>query len=415
MDVRQKQALLVVCAMISSEGRREKKKKRVWVKEWSGGRVQPGLSLLQRELETQEQSGFRKLLRMTAEEFDLLLAMVEPLITKQNTKMRLAISPRERLSLTLRFLVTGETFKSLRLQYRIGTSTISQIIMETCAALHRVMKKDFLKTPSTAAEWRTVAQDFDSKWHFPHCLGALECKHIHIQPPGRNSSLYHNYKGNLSLVLMAAVDADYKFIYARVATQSRESDTGPFEDSDLGKEMDRGLLNFPPPEPLPNSHVLMPYMFVGDDTYPLRNDLMKPYPAQQVDHSHRVLNIRLTRARRVAENAFGILVNRLRVLRSTICLEPEKVVKITLASLCIHNFLCGRRSEAYAPPGFADWQTTDQVIVDGAWRNHGTGNLQPVDNRLPCDPTVTAEQQRNLLSDYFVSPAGFVPWQEGHI
>ncbi|CAB1454944.1 unnamed protein product [Pleuronectes platessa] len=116
MDVRQKQALLVVCAMISSEGRREKKKKRVWVKERSGGRVQPGLSLLQRELETQEQTGFRKLLRMTAEEFYLLLAMVKPLITKQNTKMRLAISPRERLSLTLRFLVTGETFKSLRLQ-----------------------------------------------------------------------------------------------------------------------------------------------------------------------------------------------------------------------------------------------------------------------------------------------------------
>ncbi|KAG1967077.1 hypothetical protein F2P79_002690 [Pimephales promelas] len=79
-----------------------------------------------RELENNDRTGFRELLRMTAEEFDFLLDRVQHLITKQNTKMRRAIPPRERLSLTLRFLATGEAFKSLRFQYRMGTSTISQ-------------------------------------------------------------------------------------------------------------------------------------------------------------------------------------------------------------------------------------------------------------------------------------------------
>ncbi|KAK0154405.1 hypothetical protein N1851_003514 [Merluccius polli] len=89
-----------------------------------------------------DRTGFRELLRMTTEEFDFLLGKVEHLITKQNTKMRLAVSPRERLSLTLRCLATGKTFKSLRFQYRIGTSTISKMAMETCAALYQTMKKD---------------------------------------------------------------------------------------------------------------------------------------------------------------------------------------------------------------------------------------------------------------------------------
>ncbi|XP_065117492.1 uncharacterized protein [Paramisgurnus dabryanus] len=194
MDVKQKLVLQTVCAMICcGKKQRKRKNKRVWVKEWISIRGQQGLSVLQKELENNDRTGFRELLRMTAEEFDFLLGRVQHLITKQNTKMRRAIPPRERLSLTLRFLATGETFKSLRFQYRMGTSTISQIVFETCTALYQVMKDDFLKTPSTEGEWRTIAMDFERKWQFPHCLGALDGKHIYIQPPRKSGSLYHNY------------------------------------------------------------------------------------------------------------------------------------------------------------------------------------------------------------------------------
>ncbi|KAL0163786.1 hypothetical protein M9458_039539, partial [Cirrhinus mrigala] len=84
---------------------------------------------------------------------------------------------------------------------------------------------------------------------------------------------------------MAAVDVNYKFIYASVGTQERVSDAGLFAHLDLCKEMDQGQLNFPPPEPLPSSDIMMPYMFVGDEACPLRPDLMKPYPNKQMDHS----------------------------------------------------------------------------------------------------------------------------------
>lgn len=285
--------------------------------------------------------------------------------------------------------------------------------METCAALHQTMKDDFLKTPSTWEEWQTVAQDFETKWQFPHCLGALDGKRINIQPPGKSSSGHRN--GRLSVIMTAAVDANYKFIYTSVGAQDGVPDAGLFAHSDLRKAMDRGLLNFPPPEPLPNSDIVMPYMFVGDEAYPLRCDLMKPYPGKQTDHAQRTLNYRLCRARRAAENAFGVLANRLRVFRSTICLEPDKVVKITMASLCIHNFLRERGSEAYAPPAFADWEGGDHVLVDGAWRGQGMGALQPVEHVGESNATETAEVQRSLLRDYLASPAGSTPWQEHHI
>ncbi|XP_048036196.1 protein ALP1-like [Megalobrama amblycephala] len=223
-----------------------------------------------------------------------------------------------RLSLTLRFLATGETFRSLSFQYRIGRSTISEIVMETCQALYDVLKDDHLKTPTTETEWREVAMRFQNKWQFPNCLGAIDGKHIYIQPPANSGSTYHNYKPRFSVVLMAVVDADYKFIYANVGVQGRVSDGGIFGQSDLRAAMDRDLLNVPRPEPLPASNKTLPYTFVGDEAFPLRTDLMKPYPFRNLDHGQRIFNYRLSRARRTVENAFGILANRLRVFLSNI-------------------------------------------------------------------------------------------------
>ncbi len=80
------------------------------------------------------------------------------------------------------------------------------------------------------------------------------------------------------MLMMAVVDANNKFIYASVGTQGRVSDAALFAHTDLRKAMDQGLLNF-----------LMPYMFVGDEAYPLRNDLMKPYPFRQMEHGQRIL------------------------------------------------------------------------------------------------------------------------------
>ncbi|CAM4671483.1 unnamed protein product [Leuciscus chuanchicus] len=67
----------------------------------------------------------------------------------------------------------------------------------------------------------------------------------------------------------------------------------------------------------------------------------------------------------MATHAFGILANRFRVFRSTILLHPKSVTKITLASACLHNFLCDCHSEAYMTPALTDWEDADHRVNEG--------------------------------------------------
>ncbi|KAK0133221.1 putative nuclease HARBI1 [Merluccius polli] len=367
---------------------------------------------IRRKHPANDRTGFKELLRMTSKDFDFLL---EQVCMRDITT---AVVERPTPSCFYPSIPKCETFKSLGFQYRMGTTTVSQIVLSSCEALYEVMKEDYLKTPTSEAAWRAIAADFFEKWQYPNCLGALDGKHIYIQPPGHSGSTFHNYKGRFSVVLMAVVDAHYRFVYVSVGAQGRLSDGGLFAHSDLRRAMEAGLLNVPPPEPLPNTDTVMPYMLVADDAFPLRTDLQKPFPYRQLDHDQRIYNYRLSRARRVVENAFGILANRLRVFRTTISLDPDKVVKITLASCVIHNFLRAHRSEPYMPPTLTDRETQGRT---GHWayransRQEAQGTFHDLANNRARNPTQRAKDLRDMMKEYFNSPEGQVPWQEHHI
>ena len=82
---------------------------------------------------------------MSPEKYDHLLRLVSPLITKQETNLREANPAGERLAVTLRFLASGESQQSLSFAYRIGKSTLSRILRETCDAIFSVLKYSYLK------------------------------------------------------------------------------------------------------------------------------------------------------------------------------------------------------------------------------------------------------------------------------
>ena len=78
---------------------------------------------------------------MDKETFINLLGMVMPLIQKVDTKLRDSISASERLSSTLRFLATGQSFEDLKLTTTISPQSLGCIIMETCSAIVTVLKE----------------------------------------------------------------------------------------------------------------------------------------------------------------------------------------------------------------------------------------------------------------------------------
>lgn len=75
-----------------------------------------------------------------------------------------------------------------------------------------------------------VADDFKNKWNYPCCIGALDGKHIALRQPPASGSEYFNYKHFFSVLLMAVVDANYKFIYVDVGAPGRAGDAGVYSD-----------------------------------------------------------------------------------------------------------------------------------------------------------------------------------------
>ena len=185
----------------------------------------------------------------------------------------------------------------------------------------------------------TVAKVFQYKWNFPNCIGALDGKHITLCPPKNTGLYYFNYKHFFSIVLLAIVDSDYKLLFVDIGCNGKISDGGLFKNCTIYEHLENNSLNIPPPDKLPGSESISPYVIVADDAFLLSKYLQKPNSQSGLTKEKRIFNYQLSRARRVVENAFGILSNRFHVFMSPMALAPEKVEIITLASCILHNYL----------------------------------------------------------------------------
>ncbi|XP_023718189.1 uncharacterized protein LOC111870281 [Cryptotermes secundus] len=107
--------------------------------------------------------------------------------------MRKAITPNERLTATLRYLATGRTLEDLKFSTRISPQALGRVIPETCEAIYKVLRK-YCKCPTSQEEWKKVAKDFEVRWQFPNCIGAMNGKRVAITPPPGAGAFFFNYK-----------------------------------------------------------------------------------------------------------------------------------------------------------------------------------------------------------------------------
>ncbi|XP_033097937.1 uncharacterized protein LOC117101934 [Anneissia japonica] len=141
---------------------------------------------------------------------------------------------------------------------------------------------------------------------------------------------------------------------------------------------------------------------------------MKPYAGNGLSIHQKVFNYRLSRARRVIENAFGLLAARWRIFRWAIKADPSTIDMIVKSTTCLHNYLIKKNKERYCPPGYTDHRNE----MNGTWR-------QTIQNEGSCFNNFvrqgsnnydrTSKQMRDDIAEYVNSDVGSLPWQLDYV
>ena len=398
--------------------RRRRRRRRIvrqlWVRQWIARRPELGLyDRLMVELRNEDPRAFHNFMRMPTQMFDEIVARLTPRLTKETTNWRAPLEPGLKVAITLRHLASGSKYREMQYGWRVPHNTISIVVREVCQAIVQEYRDEMLTPPNTAAEWRQVTDQWMQRWNFPNVVGAIDGKHVACRAPRNSGSDFYNYKGFFSIILLAVVTSDYKFMWIDVSGKGSYSDAQIYNRCDFKLGLERNdIMGFPAPTPVPGDNENMPHFLLGDDAFALRTYLMKPFGNRQMTRKQRIYNYRLSRARRVVENSFGILANRFQVLLTTMLHDAPTVRLVVTACVILHNLM--RTRYPRMQNRLMDIERPDGVMIPGAWRvGRNLEDCRADGIQAPNrDGSRVPKAQRNLLMEWCNSPAGSVPWQD---
>jgi len=92
--------------------------------------------------------------------------------------------------LSYRYLVTGNSISSIAFSFRVGQSTVRNIIKEVCTVISNTLNALYLTVPMEE-EWKLIVDEFWNTWQMLNCFGAVDGKHIKIKCPPNFGSCYY--------------------------------------------------------------------------------------------------------------------------------------------------------------------------------------------------------------------------------
>ena len=105
--------------------------------------------------------------------------------------------------------------------------------------------------PSSGNDWKKIVADFEQLWNMTHCIGATDGRHIAMKQPAFSGSLWNNYKGFFSMILLAICDARYNFTAKDVGQCGSNNDSGVLLNSKMGTNFEKDSFYVLAPE---NTH-----------------------------------------------------------------------------------------------------------------------------------------------------------------
>ncbi|XP_054002660.1 uncharacterized protein LOC128889232 [Hylaeus anthracinus] len=238
-------------------------------------------------------------------------------------------------------------------------------------------------------------------------------KHVQIVSPPGSGSYYFNYKKTHSIVLMAIANDNYEFIICDIGTNGRVSDGGVIDNTMFMKKLLENKLDLPTAEPVIHCETLLNYVFIEDEAFALRPDFLKSYNQKELDYEKRIYNYRLSRARRIIENSFGILPKHFRIFHTTINLQVDNIDKVVLACCVLDNFLRINCSHTYTSNDVFDVEDTSNGTITPGLRT-GSDNLLNLQNGSNRYHTAEAKEIREQFKIYF-NNHGKVNWQHAMV
>lgn len=221
---------------------------------------------------------------------------------------------------------------------------------------------------------------------------------------------------------MAVCTASYICTLVDIGSYGRRSDGGIFKESSFGQKFENDLMNVPPPSQVYDDGPVLEYCIVGDEAFPLKSYLLRPYPGKKTTTQEKqVFNFRLSRARRTIENTFGIIASRWRIFRKPILSNPKHVIAIIKAVICLHNWLRLQDIEdselktQYVTPEMVD-REDENGLIEGTWRNieNGRTAFQDIHRMGNNSSTRKAFEIREKFCDFF-NNEGSLGWQYDYL
>ena len=286
--------------------------------------------------------------------------------------------------------------------FHMSHQSVSKFVFKTFEVIWDVLQPLELPTPNEE-KWISIAKRFEDLWDFPFVIGSIDGKHIALKNPINSGSQYFNYKGFPSIVLMALSDADSCFTLIDCGQYGRISDSGVFEASKMSRMLENGDLRIPDTKfAVDGSDTELQHMIIGDEAFPLKPYLMKPYPARVLDRTRRIYNYRHSRARRAVECAFGILASKFEIFQRPMRIEPDKAILVTKTAAVLHNFIRRRDGHLIDRASEVTYETLGDNEQGLRSISHGSSQKRSTNKAIAI---------RDTLARYFCGDKGSVPWQ----
>lgn len=310
-----------------------RKKRSVWVK--SGRTDQWWRNLISDKMSPDE---WKKNLRISKEDFSLLVNMMKPYVKSRSSKVRGdVLSLEKRVAVTLHYLKDQGSMRMTANTFGIARCTVGQVVQEICTVLTKNLGPELIKFPQTKEEVSTATAAFLQRFGFPQVIGCVDGTHIPIKQPSENANDYFSYKQIYSINCQGICNAFGQFINVEVKWPGSLHNARVFANSEIQKLFSDGKLKLFYKELIPGEECV-PQMLLGDPAYPLL-----PYVMKEYDHCSSneeiIFNQMLRGARNQIECAFGRLKARWRILLRPMDIPVRNLPNVIFACFVLHNFV----------------------------------------------------------------------------